>query len=44
MPLMPLFYMWTRAGLDDSRLGLVLIYTGLFSPFATLLLRSFPTH
>ncbi len=41
MFLVPLFYMWARAGLYDSRLGLVLIYTGLFSPFATLLLRSF---
>jgi raffinose/stachyose/melibiose transport system permease protein len=41
MFLMPLFYMWARAGLYDSRFGLVLIYCGLFSPFATLLLRSF---
>lgn len=41
MFLMPLFYMWSRAGLYDSRFGLVLIYCGLFSPFATLLLRSF---
>jgi len=41
MFLMPLFYMWSRAGLYDSRSGLVLIYCGLFSPFATLLLRSF---
>lgn len=41
MFLVPLFYMWTKAGLYDSRFGLILIYTGLFSPFATLLLRSF---
>ncbi|QPP07782.1 carbohydrate ABC transporter permease [Streptomyces bathyalis] len=41
MFLVPLFYMWAKAGLYDSRLGLVLIYCGLFSPFATLLLRSF---
>ena len=41
MFLMPLFYLWSRAGLYDSRLGLVFIYCGLFSPFATLLLRSF---
>ncbi len=41
MFLVPLFYMWTKAGLYDSRLGLILIYCGLFSPFATLLLRSF---
>lgn len=41
MFLVPLFYTWTKAGLYDTRLGLVLIYVGLFSPFATLLLRSF---
>lgn len=41
MFLVPLFYMWAKAGLYDSRFGLVLIYVGLFSPFATLLLRSF---
>ncbi|TCC26826.1 carbohydrate ABC transporter permease [Kribbella speibonae] len=41
MFLVPLFYLWTQAGLYDTRLGLVLIYVGLFSPFATLLLRSF---
>jgi raffinose/stachyose/melibiose transport system permease protein len=39
--LVPLFYAWTKAGLYDTRIGLVLIYVGLFSPFATLLLRSF---
>ena len=33
MFLVPLFYMWTKAGLYDSRFGLVLIYCGLFSPF-----------
>ena len=41
MFLVPLFYIWTRIGLYDSRLGLIIIYSGLFSPFATLLLRSF---
>ncbi|MEV6283850.1 carbohydrate ABC transporter permease [Kribbella sp. NPDC051770] len=41
MFLVPLFYLWTQAGLYDTRLGLILIYVGLFSPFATLLLRSF---
>lgn len=41
MFLVPLFFVWTRAGLYDSYLGLVIIYCGLFSPFATLLLRSF---
>jgi raffinose/stachyose/melibiose transport system permease protein len=41
MFLVPLFYMWTQAGLYDTHIGLILIYCGLFSPFATLLLRSF---
>ncbi|HET6740957.1 MAG TPA: carbohydrate ABC transporter permease [Kribbella sp.] len=41
MFLVPLFFLWARAGLYDTRFGLVLICTGLFSPFATLLLRSF---
>jgi raffinose/stachyose/melibiose transport system permease protein len=39
--LVPLFYLWTRAGLYDTRFGLVIIYCAIFSPFATLLLRSF---
>lgn len=41
MFLVPLFFMWARAGLYDTQFGLILVYTGLFSPFATLLLRSF---
>ena len=41
MFLVPLFYLWASLGLYDTRFGLVLIYAGLFSPFATLLLRSF---
>jgi raffinose/stachyose/melibiose transport system permease protein len=41
MFLVPLFYAWAKAGLYDTRLGLVIVYVGLFSPFATLLLRSF---
>lgn len=41
MFLVPLFYLWAKAGLYDTRLGLILIYCGLFSPFGTLLLRSF---
>lgn len=41
MFLVPLFYIWSNVGLYDTRIGLVLIYVGLFSPFATLLLRSF---
>ncbi|MFE7566957.1 carbohydrate ABC transporter permease [Streptomyces sp. NPDC057539] len=39
--LVPLFYMWTNLGLYDSLLGLIIIYWALFSPFATLLIRSF---
>jgi raffinose/stachyose/melibiose transport system permease protein len=41
MFLVPLFFLWAKAGLYDTRFGLILICTGLFSPFATLLLRSF---
>jgi raffinose/stachyose/melibiose transport system permease protein len=41
MFLVPLFYLWTNLNLYDSLFGLVVIYWGLFSPFATLLLRSF---
>lgn len=41
MFLVPLFYAWAQAGLYDTRVGLIIIYVGLFSPFATLLLRSF---
>ena len=39
--LVPLFYAWAKAGLYDTRGGLIIVYVGLFSPFATLLLRSF---
>lgn len=41
MFLVPLFATWTKIGLYDTQLGLIVIYCGLFSPFATLLLRSF---
>jgi raffinose/stachyose/melibiose transport system permease protein len=41
MFLVPLFYLWTQAGLYDSLLGLIIIYVAVFSPFATLLLRAF---
>jgi raffinose/stachyose/melibiose transport system permease protein len=41
MFLVPLFYIWSNVGLYDTQFGLILIYCGLFSPFATLLLRSF---
>jgi raffinose/stachyose/melibiose transport system permease protein len=39
--LVPLFYLWSRLGLYNSLLGVIIIYCALFSPFATLLLRSF---
>jgi raffinose/stachyose/melibiose transport system permease protein len=39
--LVPLFYLWTHLGLYDTRFGLVVIYWGLFSPFATLLVRAY---
>jgi raffinose/stachyose/melibiose transport system permease protein len=39
--LVPLFFLWTRIGLYDTRVGLVVIYWGLYSPLATLLLRSY---
>jgi len=41
MFLVPLFYLWTRLNLYDTLFGLIVVYWGLFSPFATLLLRSF---
>jgi raffinose/stachyose/melibiose transport system permease protein len=41
MFLVPLFYLWTQAGLYDSLIGLIIIYVAVFSPFATLLLRAF---
>ena len=39
--LLPLFFLWARLNLYDSRLGLVILYVAIFSPFSTLLLRSF---
>jgi raffinose/stachyose/melibiose transport system permease protein len=39
--LVPLFYLWTNLGLYDSLLGLIIIFWAIFSPFATLLIRSF---
>jgi raffinose/stachyose/melibiose transport system permease protein len=39
--LVPLFFLWTRLGLYDTLIGLIIIYWAIFSPFATLLLRSF---
>ncbi len=39
--LVPLFFLWSRIGLIDNLFGLTLIYWALYSPFATLLLRSY---
>jgi raffinose/stachyose/melibiose transport system permease protein len=39
--LVPLFFLWSHLGLYDTRQGVILIYCAMFSPFATLLLRSF---
>jgi raffinose/stachyose/melibiose transport system permease protein len=39
--LVPLFFMWTRIGLYDNLFGVIIIYWALYSPFATLLIRSF---
>ncbi len=37
----PLFSLWVRFDLINSRIGLIIIYWAVFSPFATLLLRSY---
>jgi len=37
----PLFFLWSGLGLIDNRLGVIIIYWGLWAPFATLLLRSY---
>ena len=37
----PLFFLWVRVGLYDTIPGLILIYIGVQTPLATLLLRSF---
>ncbi|MBM7788597.1 carbohydrate ABC transporter permease [Tenggerimyces flavus] len=39
--LVPLFFLWTKLHIYDTLLGLIVIYWAIFSPFATLLLRSF---
>lgn len=39
--LVPLFFLWTKLGLYDTQIGLIIIYCATLSPFATLLLRSF---
>jgi raffinose/stachyose/melibiose transport system permease protein len=39
--LVPLFFLWSSLQLTNTLLGLIVIYWAIFSPFATLLLRSF---
>jgi len=39
--LVPLFFLWTTLQLTNTRFGLILIYWAIFSPLATLLLRSY---
>jgi raffinose/stachyose/melibiose transport system permease protein len=39
--IVPLFFLWRTLGLINTRIGLVIIYTALNSPFAIFLLRSY---
>jgi raffinose/stachyose/melibiose transport system permease protein len=39
--LVPLFFLWSSLGLTNTLIGIIIIYWALFSPFATLLLRSY---
>ena len=39
--LVPLFFLWSNLSLTNTLIGLILIYCAVFSPFATLLLRSY---
>ena len=39
--LVPLFFLWSSLQLTNTLIGLVIIYWAIFSPFATLLLRSY---
>jgi raffinose/stachyose/melibiose transport system permease protein len=39
--LVPLFYLWSHLHLYNSLPGVIIIYCAMFSPFSTLLLRSF---
>lgn len=41
MFLVPLFYTWSRVGLYDTLLGLIIIHVALSGPFCTLLMRSY---
>ena len=39
--LVPLFFLWSALNLTNTLFGLIVIYWAIFSPFATLLLRSY---
>jgi raffinose/stachyose/melibiose transport system permease protein len=39
--LVPLFFLWSHLGLYNNLLGVIIIYWAIYSPFATLLLRSY---
>ena len=39
--LVPLFFLWSSLNLTNTLYGLIIIYWAIFSPFATLLLRSY---
>ncbi len=39
--LVPLFFLWSNLQLTNTLIGLIIIYWAIFSPFATLLLRSY---
>jgi raffinose/stachyose/melibiose transport system permease protein len=41
MFIVPLFFLWNDFGLTNNLFGLIVIYWAIFSPFATLLLRSY---
>lgn len=41
MFLVPLLSWWSTLGLYDTQFGLIVIYWAIYSPFATMLLRSF---
>lgn len=39
--MVPLFFLWTKLGLADNLLGVIIIYWATMSPFATFLLRAY---
>ena len=39
--MVPLFFLWTKLGLTNNLLGVIIIYWATMSPFATFLLRSY---